>query len=59
MSKQYGYTGQILRVDLSSGSVTKIPTMDYADRFIGGKGIAIKTYWDEVPPEVKALDHVL
>jgi aldehyde:ferredoxin oxidoreductase len=53
---QYGYTGEILRVDLSSGSVTKVPTLDYSDRFIGGKGIATKIYWDEVTPEVKALD---
>jgi aldehyde:ferredoxin oxidoreductase len=52
----YGYTGKILRVDLSSGSLTDIPTMDYADRFLGGRGIAAKICWDEVPPEVGALD---
>jgi aldehyde:ferredoxin oxidoreductase len=52
----YGYTGKILRVDLSSGSLTDIPTMDYADRFLGGRGIAAKICWDEVPPEVSALD---
>ncbi len=33
-----------------------MPTMDYADRFLGGRGIAAKIYWDEVPPEVKAFD---
>jgi aldehyde:ferredoxin oxidoreductase len=33
-----------------------MPTMDYADRFLGGRGIAAKLYWDEVPPEVKAFD---
>jgi len=32
-----------------------MPTMDYADRFLGGRGIAAKIYWDEVPPEVKAF----
>ncbi len=52
----FGYTGKILRVDLSSGSITEIPTMDYADRFLGGRGIAAKICWDEVPPEVKAFD---
>ncbi len=31
-------------------------TADYADRFLGGRGIAAKIYWDEVPPEVKAFD---
>ncbi len=30
--------------------------MDYADRFIGGRGLAAKIYWDEVPPEVKPFD---
>jgi len=33
-----------------------MPTMDYADRFLGGRGIAAKIYWDEVTPEVKAFD---
>ena len=51
-----GYAGKILRVDLSSGRVTETPTLDYADRFLGGRGIAAKIYWDEVPPNAKALD---
>jgi aldehyde:ferredoxin oxidoreductase len=33
-----------------------MPTPDYADRFLGGRGIATKVYWDEVPPEVRAFD---
>lgn len=56
MTAEYGYAGKILRVDLSSGNVTRTPTMNYADRFIGGRGIGLKIYWDEVPPEVKAFD---
>src|SRR5512136_413550 len=51
-----GYAGQILRVDLSDGSVTALPTADYADRFLGGRGIAAKLYWDEVPPGTMAFD---
>ena len=51
-----GYAGRILRVDLSSGRITETPTSDYADRFLGGRGIAAKVYWDEVPPGAKALD---
>lgn len=50
------YAGKILRVDLTSGKSTETPTADYADRFLGGRGIAAKIYWDEVPPKVKALD---
>lgn len=56
MTEQYGYAGNILRVDLSSGGIACIPTGEYADLFIGGKGIAAKIYWDEVTPGVKALD---
>ena len=56
MEKMHGYMGKILRVDLSSGTVTHIPTIEYADRFLGGRGIAAKIYWDEVPPEISAFD---
>ncbi|MEE8174501.1 MAG: aldehyde ferredoxin oxidoreductase N-terminal domain-containing protein [Dehalococcoidia bacterium] len=52
----FGYAGKILRVDLSSGSRADLSTMDYADRFLGGRGIAAKIYWDQVSPEVSAFD---
>jgi len=52
----YGYSGQILRVDLSTGGAAPVPTSDYADRFLGGRGIAAKIYWDEVPPGTDAFD---
>ena len=53
---EYGYSGKILRVDLSSGKFSFIPTSDYSTRFLGGRGIAAKIYWDEVSPAVRALD---
>jgi aldehyde:ferredoxin oxidoreductase len=56
MATEFGYAGKILKVDLSSPSMSDVPTSHYADRFIGGRGIAAKIYWDEVPPEAKALD---
>jgi aldehyde:ferredoxin oxidoreductase len=55
MSEQFGYVGKILRVDLSSRQTTDIPTANYTDRFLGGRGIALKVYWDEVPPEADAF----
>jgi aldehyde:ferredoxin oxidoreductase len=51
----FGYAGRILRVDLSSRRIDDLPTSDYADRFLGGRGIATKLYWDQVPPQVQAL----
>lgn len=56
MPIEAGYTGKILRVDLSSDKITWVPTLYYADRFIGGRGIAAKIYWDEVPPDVRPFD---
>jgi len=52
----FGYAGRILQLDLSTARVTIAPTSDYADRFVGGRGIAAKIYWDEVPPEAGAFD---
>ena len=54
MTAQNGYAGNILKVDLSSGSITHVPTSDYADLFLGGRGIAAKIYWGEVPPKIEA-----
>ena len=56
MDDSKGYAGSILNIDLSSGSIKSGPTGAYCDRFLGGRGIAAKIYWDEVSPEVKALD---
>ena len=56
MSIVSGYAGKILRIDLSSGNTTLLPTEYYAERFIGGRGIAAKIYWDEVKPDTKAFD---
>src|SRR3990170_6805980 len=56
MSDQFWYGGKILKVDLSSGRITKTPTAEYAEKFLGGRGLAAKIYWDEVPPGTKAFD---
>jgi len=52
----FGYAGKILRIDLSSGKISEMSTSDYSGKFLGGRGIAAKIYWDEVPPEVGATD---
>jgi len=53
---EVGYAGKILRVVLPGGDISEIPTSLYAHRFLGGRGIAAKIYWDEVSPEIKAFD---
>jgi aldehyde:ferredoxin oxidoreductase len=52
---EYGYAGKILRVDLSRQTVSYLVTSDYAERLLGGRGIAAKIYWDETTLETKAL----
>jgi len=53
---EYGYAGEILKVDLSDGKTSKLATSDYADKYIGGHGIAARLYWEMVPPQAKATD---
>jgi aldehyde:ferredoxin oxidoreductase len=56
MVNKFGYAGKILKVDLSLGTMIDVPTTDYIDRFVGGRGIGVKIYWDEVPAKTKAFD---
>lgn len=51
-----GYAGKILKIDLSEGKTSTLSTCDYSERFLGGRGIAAKIYWDGVPSEVRAFD---
>lgn len=56
MSHEYGYAGELLGVDLSSQHCTKTITSDHSDKFLGGRGMASKIYWEEGAPEVGAFD---
>jgi len=51
-----GWTGNILRVDLSSKS-SRTDTYDkvFAQKWLGGRGFAVKTLWDELKPEIDPL----
>ncbi len=46
--KSYGWTGKILRINLSDGSISMFPTEPYKG-YIGGMGLANKIMFDEVP----------
>ena len=56
MNEPYGYIGKILKVNLTDGSTSTLDTLQLADQFIGGRGIAAYIYWSEVPKEAKAFD---
>ena len=55
-SQTFGWAGKILKVDLTSSDIVELNTMDYANRFLGGRGIATRIYWEEVTPEAGALE---
>ena len=56
MSEIYGWTGKILRIDLSSGEASTVATMKYVPDFIGGVGMASRIAWEELSPGVGAFD---
>ena len=53
---EFGYAGEILKVDLSSGKTTRLATSDYAGNYLGGRGIATRLFWDMVPAETGAME---
>ena len=52
----YGWVGKILQVDLTTRLIGQLDTMDYAEAFIGGRGIAARIAWEQLPPNVDAFD---
>ncbi len=51
-----GWTGKVLRVDLSTGKISTEPTMEKFKDYLGGTGIGYKVMWDESPVGTKAFD---
>jgi len=57
-----GYTGKVLRVDLTSEKIATEPlNREWAKRFIGGKGLGARYLFEEIKPGVDPLspDNVL
>ncbi len=52
----YGWSGRLLRIDLSRRKtiVEKIDPAILRD-FVGGRGLAVKILWDELPPGIDPL----
>jgi aldehyde:ferredoxin oxidoreductase len=51
-----GWTGKLLRVDLTSGRITAEPSTPYGETYIGGRGLAAAIAWDEIPAGVGPFD---
>lgn len=53
--KSFGWTGKMLRVNLTTGSITTEATEPYK-AYIGGMGLANKIMYDEVPAGTEPFD---
>lgn len=53
----FGFRGTLLRVNLTTGEIKKEPlNLELAKKYIGGRGLGTKIYYDEVGPNVDAFD---
>jgi aldehyde:ferredoxin oxidoreductase len=53
----YGWTGKRLRVDLTTGKITKEPlSYEYRKKWLGGRGFNSDIIYNEVPPELDPFD---
>ena len=57
MLERRGYVGKILRIDLSKES-HRVERVEEAifEKYLGGRGVAAKIYFEEIAQEVKPLD---
>ena len=52
----FGWMGKILDVDLSARETSVRDTMPYAHDYIGGRALASRIAWDEIPAGIDAYD---
>ncbi len=52
----FGWAGKILDVDLSTGSISTRDTLKYAVDYIGGRAMAARIAWEEIPPGIDSYD---
>ncbi len=54
---QYGWTGKILWVDLTTKKISIVPTSDFEpEKYLGGVGLNTKIFWEMGCPKVDAFD---
>lgn len=56
MKIEYGWTGRLLRIDLTERQWSVESSQKYVERFIGGIGIGLLIFLEEVRPDIGALD---
>ncbi len=56
MSRLYGWTGKILKVDLSAGTTETVDGTRLVQKYLGGKGLNHRLAWDEIPLNTGPFD---
>lgn len=54
--KLYGYCGRIARINLTDKTVSYLNTYKYVPKYLGGKTLIHRIFWDEVAPGTGAFD---
>lgn len=52
----FGWMGRILDVDLTTGEISTRDSMTYSADYIGGRAMASRIAWDEIPPDTGPFD---
>lgn len=54
--KLLGYSGKILRINLTTKEISLVDTYKYVPKYVGGRMIINRIFWDEVKPGTGAFD---
>ena len=54
--KLYGYCGRIARINLTTKEVSYLDTYKYVPKYVGGRMVINRIFWDEVKPGTGAFD---
>jgi len=52
----HGWMGKILEINLSTFKISELETLPYAEKYLGGRGIAARIYWEIANVKSKAFD---
>lgn len=52
----YGFCGQILRINLTTGKISTTDTYQYIPKYLGGRMLINRLFWDEVPAGTGPFD---
>ena len=52
----YGYCGKIARINLTTREVSYLDTYQYVPKYVGGRMLIHRIFWDEVPAGTGAFD---